>query len=468
MSFVIERIGIGLLRLSLVVFGSAFLLLAGCGTTPERNAKSIGVGIPSVWTTASTPQESVSEHWIQTFADPTLSALVHEALASNYDLKAAAARVEAAREQARIDGAGRWPQLFFAPGYERAQVRSAGFGSTAFGAFETLFTLDWELDVWGRIRAFQQASVQEATATEADFHAAHLSLAARTAQAYFELAEAKLQAEVAEQSIQDRRTIVELVRGRFTRGLARGLDLRLALTDLANAEAQLAAERNRVQAIARLLEVLLGRYPAADLTMRASLPELPAPMPAGVPSELLERRPDLIAAFDRLRAADFRVESARKALLPRIALTATGGTRSPALTELVDPRAVVWNVAMGFFQPLFTGGRIKGEIRLNQALAEEALNSYKNAALNAFREVEQSLAAEEWLREQERALKEAVEQTVASRKLAVYSYRHGFIEILTLLDSYRSTLNAQSAYLSVKRQLLNNRIDLYLALGGGV
>lgn len=455
-------------RLSITLCGLILALMGGCGTTPDRDVNDAGASIPSTWTATTGPKEAVSEHWVETFADSTLSALVSEALASNYNLKAAAARVEAARQQARIDGAGRWPQLYFSPGYERAQVRSAGFGSTEFGAFEALFSLDWELDVWGRIRAFQQASVSEAVATEADFHAARLSLAARTAQAYFELAEAKLQAEVAEQSIRDRRTIVELVRGRFSRGITRGLDLRLALTDLANAEAQSAAARNRVQAITRLLEVLLGRYPAADLAMAASLPEPPAPLSAGMPSQLLERRPDLIAAFERLRASDFRLESARKALLPRIALTASGGTRSPALTELVDPRAAVWNVAMGFLQPLFTGGRIMGEIRLNRALTEEALNRYKNTALNAFREVEQSLAAEEWLREQEQALREAVQQTEASRKLAIYSYRHGFIEILTLLDSYRGTLNAQSAHLAIKRQLLNNRIGLYLALGGGI
>lgn len=410
----------------------------------------------------------IADRWVETFADPALSTLVHEALAHNYDLKAAAARVEAARQQARIVGAGRWPQVFFTPDYERVQVRSAGFGLTEFGAFDALFTLDWEVDVWGRIRAFQEVSIREADASEADFHAARLFLAARTAQAYFDLAEAKLQAAVAERLIQDRRTNVERVRGRFAQGLARGLDLRLALTDLADAEAQGAAARNRVQIVTRLLEVLLGRYPATDLTTRASLPDPPAPVPEGMPSALLGRRPDLIAAFRRLRAADFRVESTQKALLPRIALTATGGTRSPALTELVDPRAVVWNVAIGFLQPLFTGGRLKGEIRLNQALAEEALNVYKNTALDAFREVEQPLAAEEWLRDQERALGEAVEQTEASRKLAVYAYRHGFIEILTLLDSYRSTLNAQSAHLAAKRQLLNNRIGLYLALGGDI
>jgi outer membrane protein TolC len=214
--------------------------------------------------------------------------------------------------------------------------------------------------------------------------------------------------------------------------------------------------------------VLLGRYPGGHQAGPLALPEPPPGLPAGLPSELLARRPDLIAAFDRLLAADSRVESARKLLLPRIVLTAAGGTRSTALTDLVDPRALAWNVVIGMMQPLFTGGRIRGEINLNEARAEEAFNLYKNTALNAFREVEQVLAADEWLREQEKALRQAVEQTEASRRLAIYSYQLGIIEILTLLDSYRSTLNAQSAHISVKRQLLTNRINLYLALGGGV
>ncbi|QSA98646.1 efflux transporter outer membrane subunit [Methylococcus sp. EFPC2] len=465
------------------------MLLTACGSSPERRLQDVGVTLPPRWTgvaarsaavstehppvgkqlesTATSAALSVPEHWLDGFADPSLSALVREALHANLDLKAAAARVEAAREQVAIDGAGRWPQLSFAPGYERTQVRNTGFGSTEFGAFQALFNLDWELDVWGRILASRQATGSEAAAVAADYSAARLSLAARTAQSYFELAEARLQAEVAEQSTHERTILVELVRGRFARGLTRGLDLRLALTDLANAEAQQAQAHNRVQAAARRLEVLLGRYPQAEPGGSMRLPEPPDAISAGLPSQLLERRPDLSAAFERLRASDSRVESAKKALLPRITLTATGGTRSAALTELADPRAAAWNVAMGLLQPVFTGGRLKAEIRLNEARAEEAYNLYKNTALNAFREVEQTLAAEEWLREQEQALREAVEQTEQSRKLAVYSYRHGFIEILTLLDSYRSTLNARSAHLAAKRQLLSNRIDLYLALGGG-
>lgn len=438
------------------------LFTASCTTAPERNAVDMTKSAPQ-WSSANASNNPIATQWLSAFADPSLSALVQDALNNNYDLKTAAARVDSAREQARIDGAPRWPQLFFAPGYRRDAL-----ASVETGAFEALFALSWEIDVWGRIKAAQQATAQEAEAVAADYYGARLSLAARTAQSYFELLEANLQVTVAEQSITDRRVIVELVRGRFARGLTRGLDLRLVLTDLENAKAQLAGARNRMQIVTRRLQVLLGRYPDNSLKTLSALPIPPSALAAGLPSDLLTRRPDLIAALSRLQAADSRVESAKKTLLPRITLTAVGGTGSAALTELIDPRAVAWNLAMGLTQPVFTGGRLKAGIRLNEARTEEAFNQYQSAALNAFREVEQALAAESWLREQERALKEAVEQTQASRKLAVYSYRQGLIEILTLLDSYRSTLNAQSAHLSVQRQLLSNRIDLYLALGGGI
>lgn len=448
------------------LFGISLLCLFGCGVEPAR--EQVELSIPEKWTASEQSMQPVTDHWLLALADPTLKSLLHEALQNNYDLKAAAARVTAAREQAVIEGADRWPQLALIPGYRRGEEPDTGNGHYQSSTFSALFSLSWELDVWGRIQAAQQSAEQEANALAADYHFARLSLTARTAQTYFDLAEAHLQSEVAAQSVKDRSVIADLIRGRFNKGLTRGLDLRLALTDLANAEAQLADTRNQEQIVARRLDTLLGRYPDAGLIAKASFSELPPPVAAGLPSELLARRPDIIAGFERLRAADSRLESANKALLPRITLTASGGSGSPALAELADPRAAAWHVAMGLLQPIFTGDRLQGQIRLSEAEVEAALNDYKVIALNAFREVEQALATEAWLRNQEKALREAVEQTKASRKLAVYSYQQGLIEILTLLDSYRSTLNAQSAHLVVQRQLLNNRINLYLALGGTV
>ncbi|MEC4748530.1 efflux transporter outer membrane subunit [Methylomicrobium sp. Wu6] len=451
-------------ELTVSVVGLLCLLSAGCTTMPARERQAALPPLPAQWSAAPQPQSPHQDHWLETFADSRLTQTVRAALVGNFDLRAAAARIEAARARMRIDGAGRWPQLSLLAGYRRGDQ---GANESETDVFEALFGLSWELDVWGRIRATQLASGQDAEAAAADWQAARLSLAARSAQNYIELAEARAQVKVAEQSMRDRRTLVELLRGRFRRGLTHALDLRLALTDLANAGAQLAVQRTRVQNLTRDLEVLLGRYPEGHFAEAETLPPLPPTAPVGIPSDLIERRPDLNAAFARLCATDKRLESARKALLPRFTLTASGGTGSAALSELVDPRAAAWNLALGLLQPIFTGGRLHGEIQLQEARVEETLNGYRNAALNAFREVEQTLAAEDRLREQENALQEAVKQTDASRKLAVYSYQHGLIEILTLLDSYRSTLNAQSAHLTAHRQLLNNRINLYLALGGG-
>jgi len=436
------------------------LLTTGCTAMPPRDPKSLMFVKPPLWTSQNLGADNAISGWLQTLNNPQLSALVQQGLQANFDLKTASARVAAAREQALIAGAGRLPQVAFAPGYQRSQDSVNGFAA--------LFSLSWELDVWGRIKATQLAAGQEAEAVFEDYQAARLSLAARIAQTCFELTEADLQTRVAEQSVKDRGVIVDLVRGRFTKGLTRGLDLRLVLTDVANAEAQLAQNRNNLQVLQRRLQTLLGQYPNTGLQVADHLPEPPTSLAAGLPSELLERRPDIVAAFKRLRAADSRLDSAHKALFPRISLTAAGGSSSPALTELIDPRAAAWNLAAGLAQPLFTGGRLQADIRLKQANVEEAYNQYQSVALNAFREVEQTLAAESHLRKQEQALQEAVSQTEASRKLAVYAYQQGLIEILTLLDSYRSTLNAQSAHLSVRRQLLTNRISLYLALGGPV
>ena len=444
-------------------------IISGCNVLTQRHVQEVGTAVPSQWAEKNRNfSQPIPTSWVETFGDAQLSALVDIALANNYELKAAAARVNAAIAQARIEGSGRWPQIFFTADHQQVQIREAGFGASRFGVFEALFGMSWELDVWGRIRDSQQAALKEADAINNDYYGARLSLAARVTQSYFELAEAKLLLLIVERSIKDRTTVANLVRGRFQRGLVRELDLRLALTDLASAQAQHQQAQNRIQMVTRRLEILLGHYPSGKEMQLPMLPQLPATIPAGLPAELLERRPDVVAAFNRLRSDDLRTASSRKLRLPRITLTAVGGTRSADLTDLVDPRAAAWNVFAGLMQPLFAGGRIEGEISRNRAFASEALNIYKNTALNAFREVEQALATEEWLRQEEASLKKAVEQTESSQKLAVYSYRNGIIGILTLLDSYRSTFEAQSAHLSVTRQLLSNRINLYLALGGNV
>lgn len=441
---------------------SLALLLTACA---QETAFS-PVNLPAQWTIANSDNTLVN-HWLAVFADKQLNQLVEQALNNNFDLTATAARLSAAQAQVQLANAPRLPQLSFSPSYQKYSTNYQGTSVSDF-PFSALFSVNWEIDVWGRIRASQQSAQHLAEAMQADWQFARLSLSARTAQTYFELSEAHAQVAVVQQSVQDRRTIAELVQGRFARGLTKGLDVRMVQTDLANAEAQLASANNRVQMLARQLQVLLGRYPSAHIRYTTPLPNLDQPIQAGLPAEVLARRPDIVASFQRLQASEQQLLSAKKALLPRISLTASGGTSSPALAELIDPKSAAWNVLAGLTQPLFMGHQLSATIELNQALLKENMAHYQQTVLTAMQEVEQALNAEQQLRLQERALHTAVQETQASRELAVSAYRQGLIQILTLLDSYRSTLYAQSQHLSVQRQLLNNRIALYLALGGAL
>jgi multidrug efflux system outer membrane protein len=439
-------------------------LLAGCAAPPEREAVRTAGTVPPHWSAPAAAEGAVTP-WLRSFGDPGLSGLVHAALSGNFNLKAVAARIDQARALARIEGAARQPQVELAPGYQHMGLAEASV--PVYGDYwELPVNLSWELDLWGRIRSAQQAVEAEVEAARSDLDGAVLSLAARTVQTCFELAEARQQVQVVEQSIAERRTLVDLVKSRFTLGLTGGLDLSLAATDLSDAEAQLAEARDRAQRTARQLDALLGRYPAGATPRCAGLPEPPPPLPAGLPSDLLARRPDIVAGFARLRALDLRLSSAEKALLPRVTLNAAVGMSGAAAADLVDPRSAAWNLALGLIQPLFTGGRLSAEIDLAAARVEEETQRYRDTVLNAFRQVEETLAAERWLLDRERALAETLRRTETSRKLAIHAYRNGTVEILTLLDSYRSTLNARSASLAARRQVLQNRVGLYLALGG--
>ncbi|MGY6276832.1 efflux transporter outer membrane subunit [Methylomonas sp. MgM2] len=446
------------------------LLTVACVEVPGRDPVLDAVALPAAW--AARPAEEYQAEvsaWLASFNDDDLKVLIAAALDGNNDLRAAAARVPQARALARIEGAAAKPQLDLAPGFEHVDVgRDARAYAADGNVWRVPFNFSWEWDVWGRIGDARRAAELAADAAEADWRGAVLSLAARTVQTCFELAEARQRVTVVQSSIDDRGALVELLQGRFNLGLAQGLDLSLALTDLSDARAELNDASNQVQLAQRRLEVLLGQYPAGSVERCGQLPELPAAMPAGLPAELLSRRPDIVAAFARLRAQDQRLSSARKALLPRVTLAASGGSLGSTLADLSDPRSAAWNLALGLTQPLYAGDRLQADIDLRAAQSDEALHSYRETVLQALREVEQSLAAENWLRGREQVLDVTVKQTETSRALAIYSYRNGTVDILTLLDSYRSTLIAQTALLDARLKLLNNRLDLYLALGGGV
>ena len=449
-------------------------LVAACVAAPPRREPQIGVEVPEQWTGAPAPAGEQETQWWKSFGDPRLDSLVEQALTYNPDLRAAVASVEAAIAEARIAGADLKPSVGVGLDASRRRQNFIGFPLPGGGVLSTTSTalslsaiVTWEVDLWGRIRAGAQAALADAQATEADYYAARLSLAALTAKGWFAVVEALGQEELAATTAESFRTTAEQVRSRYEIGVRSPLDLRLALNQLAEAEALLELRRAQRDVATRQLEVLIGSYPEGTLVPETALLDTPPPIPAGLPADLVSRRPDLIAAERRLAAADARYRQARRSLYPRLSLTAGGGTASTDLEDLVNGDFRVWSLVANLVAPLFQGGRLRAGVDLAAAGQQFELALYASQALQAFAEVETALSAEEYLAERERHLTTAARQSKAAERLALQRYRAGLEDYVTVLQSQNSAFAADSQLLTVRRLRLNNRVDLHLALGGG-
>lgn len=454
---------------------TAGVLATSCSSVPKQAKLDPAVPVPTEWSVPASSGAVEDAWWIE-WNDPALTALIEEALQQNHDLKAAAARMDAALAQAAIAGADIFPRADITFDSARRQQNFVGLpipgvGNRVLTSRSTThgvsLNLSWELDVWGRVRKGRQAATAEAQATTNDFRAAQLSLAAQIAKAWFAATEAAQQLRLAQETAANYTTTAERVRARYEQGIRPPLDLRLSLSAESSARALVAQRERELQSAQRQLEILLGRYPSAQQDGASTLPALQADIPAGLPSDLLERRPDLVAAERRFAAAGARVGEAKSALFPRIALTGSGGRSSSELSDLLSNQFNVWALAANFAQPLFQGGRLRGNIKVAEARAREASENYAATVLRAFSEVETALASEELLERRENELREAREQSNAALQLAEQRYSAGLEDFVTLLEAQRRALEAESQLLQVRRQRLENRIDLHLALGGG-
>jgi NodT family efflux transporter outer membrane factor (OMF) lipoprotein len=451
---------------------------AGCASAPERKPPDVSVDVPASWTfeePAQEPIETDTTRWWSYFGSAPLDTLVEEALGGNYDLKGALARVDAAAAVAKRAGADLYPQAAVrADGARRRQnligipiPGSGGVITTRSNSFGVSMDILWELDLWGRIRSGQSAALADLQATWAELAGARLSIAAQVVKAWFAVIESRLQLELAAETVETFQLSADQVERRYQEGVRTSLDLRLALSNLYGAEALLEFRKQQLDVSKRQLEILLGRYPGATLTAASDLPSIVAEVPAGLPSELLIRRPDLLAAERRYAAAEKRVSEARRAFFPRISLTASGGTLSEQLGDLVDGDFGVWSIAANITQPIFQGGRLRANLAQSHAVSDQTLAQYAVALLTAFGEVEATLYAEQTLAKQERHTADAAEQSEAARQLAERQYNAGLIDYITVLETQRRSLNSQSELILVRRQRLDARVNLHVALGGG-
>ena len=450
--------------------------VSGCLRSVAPPPRALDVPAPEAWEAGKTAPGLVEDSWWKTLGDPALETIVQEAIHNNRDLRAAAARLERALIQAQIAGAGRLPTAGFSLNRNQRRQNFIGFPipgsqdrvlSTTFSTLGASFDVNWEADLWGRIRSAETEAQVLAQAQEADLAAAQLSIAAQTAKSWFASAEAQLQLRLARETVESYETSARWIRNRFDAGLRPALDLRLILSELSGAEAVISQRKEQYDRVVRQIEVLAGRYPAGRLTGSDLLPRLTTPVPAGLPAQLLDRRPDLIAAQRRLLAADHRIAQAQTELYPRLNLTTTGGSSTKSLLDLLNGDFAVWSLLGNLTQPLFQAGRLRRQVETAESVSQETLENYASAVLQAFAEVESALAAEGELNQQLDDLEESASQARAALSLAQDRYRQGLSDVLQVLITQRRVFSSQSQVLALRRLLLDNRINLHLALGGG-
>ncbi len=354
-------------------------LLSGCGATSSREAieadvdqavESESPATPGQWG-ADSATGAVQVGWIDSFNDPALTELVEEAQANNRNLAAAAANVDRAWALARQAGAALSPEISVSAGAGRSGTADSSMPDRT--NLSLGLQVSWEADLWGRLRAGQRGAVASAQAREADFLFAQYSLAAAIAKAYFTAIEAKLQYDIAGETVGILQETQRIVDVKYDNGMATAQDVSLTRSDLASARERLTTVGGSRRDALRALEVLLGRYPGAELDVRKSLPDAPPPPPAGVPSELLERRPDIVAAERRVAAAFNTTAQAKAARLPSVGLTGQLGGASGSLSDLLDPTNVAWGLGANLLAPIFDGGRRRENVVIATAGQEQAL-----------------------------------------------------------------------------------------------
>jgi NodT family efflux transporter outer membrane factor (OMF) lipoprotein len=432
-------------------------------TTEAVQGEAIGkVDLERGWSAPAGATGQIADDWLASFGDPQLEALVAEAIAGNPDLRISAARVEQAAGYAKKAGAALLPA-----------VDLLGRGSTKLGQdlgtglSGGILSAVWELDLWGRIRYGRRAAQGSYASAVADNEYARQSIAAMTARTWFTATETLLEGRLGDETVQFSEQLATLARQRQEVGVGDERDVVLA-------EANLNSYRDAVQQIRlahdqslRALEVLLGRYPAAELQARPDLPELPGTVPPGMPLQMLERRPDLIAAERRVAAAFDRVGEAKAAKLPQLSLTGTVGAITSEVLQLKDDfENPVAGLGATLLAPLYRGGSLQADVEIRQGEQKQAVAEYARSALNAISEVENALAAARTLGEREQILQAAVAQYGRALELEEIGYRVGKADLRSVLERQLALYGARLALLRVQSEQLIQRINLHLALGG--
>ncbi|MGE0154312.1 MAG: efflux transporter outer membrane subunit [Reyranellaceae bacterium] len=449
---------------SILVAGA---LLAGCTMTPDYLAPKTDAP-PRFQYAGDAAASWPDPAWWQGFGSAELDAMLAEAHRASPDLAAALARIEQAEAQSRSAAAALYPSLGTGGSIGRATSNPGGQGTIVRMTYQGNLQAAYQVDLLGRYRAEAAAGRTRLEATQYDYEAVALTLNAQIAVTYFQALALRDRIRLTNEQLRNADGILELLEQQARIGVGTDLELAQQRNAIASQRASLQgimqSEREAVNALA----VLVGRLPSGFAARTQSLNELRAPaVVAGLPSELLQRRPDIRAAEAGLRAANFDIGSARAARFPSIQLTGTAGVTSATLSHIISPGSFLTSLVAGLTVPIFEGGRLEAQEDATRARYRELVANYSGAVLSAFRDTENALSASDLYNRQYQLAQEALQQAIRAYQLAEARYRAGAVDFISVLDAQRSVFQATDAVAQANLARLSSLVDLYEALGGG-
>jgi outer membrane protein, multidrug efflux system len=464
------------MRRSVMVISSlvAAALLGGCAIGPDYRRPAVVQPATFRGQATAEPASLADAPWWEVFQDPILRGLIQEALRNNYDVGIAAARVQEARANLRVARSDLFPSLDYGAQVGRARLPLGGLNlpdgtdHRTDDVFVGTMTMSWELDIWGRVRRSNEAARAILLATEEARRGVWLTLVSDLARAYFELLALDVQLQIARDSTGAYQSTYDIFLDRFKVGTASQLETSRALGALGGAQATVPQLESNIVARENQISILLGKEPGPiprGQPMYAQ-PVVPA-VPAGLPSTLLERRPDLRQAEQQLVTANARIGVAKAEFFPKLSLTALFGAASPELSALTGGGATVWAVTGMLSGPLFNAGRTTGQYRASIAQWEQTRLHYEQSVLTALREVSDALTALGKLSDAETGQTTAVNALAEAVEHATNRYRQGLAGYYEVLEAQQQLYPAQTSLAQIRRSRLIAYVDLYKALGGG-
>ena len=474
------------MKLYLMIF---IVFFSACAEKFSTNDFSISESIPSSWDLKLTDSSTVIGDWWESFEDSLFNDVLSDFNKSSPDLKTISSRMNVAKQILKINKASRLPSFslgmngtsrkqnltafglsddFFGGGPDSSQSNDSGSGVTSFSSsnFGLNLTMQWELDVWGKLFNRARGASSEYQSAYYDLSFLSFSMRIQLAKLYFSTVESLEQYELSKETYKSVSELADMVSARYDKGLRSSLDLRLTKSSVASSKAQMEIRKQAYLVLVRRLESMLGKYPSGKYVVNSELASKLPSIAIGIPSEILNRRPDIKSSLAKLQAASHKKSESISSLLPSFILTSSTGNSSNDLNDVLNEDYQIWSQGLTVGLPLFQGG----SIRANKNIAEENLNIAKQnlikTIINAYSEVEQTLFAENSNDILLDAYENAADQAEAAYKLSRERYDSGLVDLIAVMDSQQRWFLSRSQVLAAKKNKIDTRLNLLLAFGG--